>query len=171
MNMHNSIEEFGLACHAAIKAKPGPAGRTAICAMLREVLLNTTLMNQCFDDHTPERKLLYQDPELGFCVLAHNYQGAKESPPHDHGPSWAIYGQVSGETKMFDWELVSPAGPGVTGKVKHKKDYVLKPGIAHVYNEGDLHSPSRAGATRLIRIEGTNMEHVTRYRYEAVDAA
>jgi len=169
--MHNSIEEFGLACHDAIKAKPGPAGRTAICAMLREVLLNTTLMKQCFDDHTPERKLLYQDPELGFCVLAHNYQGAKESPPHDHGPSWAIYGQVSGETKMFDWELVSPAGPSVTGKVKYKKDYVLKPGIAHVYNEGDLHSPSRAGATRLIRIEGTNMEHVTRYRFEAVDAA
>jgi len=168
MKMQHSIEEFGKACHDALKAKPGPAGRTTVCAMLRELLVNRELMDKCFDDNSPERKILYEDPELHFCVLAHNYKGAKESPPHDHGPSWAIYGQVSGETKMFDWELVSPAGPDVTGKVKHKKDYTLKPGIAHVYNEGDLHSPSRAGATRLIRIEGINMENVKRFKYEAV---
>ena len=166
--MHHSIEEFGKACHDALKAKPGPAGRTAVCAMLRELLLNQEVMSKCFDDNSPERKILYEDPELGFCVLAHNYKGAKDSPPHDHGPSWAIYGQVSGETKMYDWELVSPAGPDKTGKVKHKKDYTLKPGIAHVYNEGDLHSPSRAGPTRLIRIEGINMENVKRFKYEAV---
>jgi len=166
--MHASIEQFGKACHDALKAKPGPAGRTTVCAMLRELLVNSELMNKTFDDSTPERKILYQDPELGFCVLAHNYKGAKESPPHDHGPSWAIYGQVSGETKMFDWELVSPAGPDKTGKVKPKKTYILKPGIAHVYNEGDLHSPSRAGATRLIRIEGTNLEKIKRFKYEAV---
>jgi len=41
----------------------------------------------------PERKVLYEDPKLGFCILAHNYQGARESAPHDHGPYWAIYGQ------------------------------------------------------------------------------
>jgi hypothetical protein len=168
--MVDSIEQFGKACNAALKAKPGPAGRTTVCAMLRELLVNAELMNKTFDENTPERKLLYEDPELGFCVLAHNYKGAKESTPHDHGPSWAIYGQVTGETKMFDWELVSPAGPETTGKVKRKKDYVLKPGIAHVYNEGDLHSPSRAGSTRLIRIEGTNMEKVKRFKFEAIDA-
>jgi predicted metal-dependent enzyme (double-stranded beta helix superfamily) len=169
--MHASIEQFGKACHDALKAKPGPAGRTTVCAMLRELLVNSELMNKTFDDNTPERKILYQDPELGFCVLAHNYKGAKESPPHDHGPSWAIYGQVSGETKMYDWELVSPAGPDKTGKVKPKKTYTLKPGIAHVYNEGDLHSPSRAGATRLIRIEGMNLENVKRFKFEAIQAA
>jgi predicted metal-dependent enzyme (double-stranded beta helix superfamily) len=169
--MIDSIEQFGKACHDALKAKPGPAGRTTVCAMLRELLVNTELMNKTFDDNSPERKILYEDPELGFCVLAHNYKGAKESPPHDHGPSWAIYGQVSGETKMFDWQLVSPASAEVTGKVKYKKDYVLKPGIAHVYNEGDLHSPSRAGSTRLIRIEGTNMEKIKRFKYEVAQAA
>ncbi len=166
--MHTSIEQFGKAAHDALKAKPGPAGRTAVCAMLRELLTNTELMNRTFDENSPERKILYEDPELGFCVIAHYYRGAKESTPHDHGPSWAIYGQVSGETKMFDWQLVSPASAEVPGKVKYKKDYVLKPGIAHVYNEGDLHSPSRAGSTRLIRIEGTNMEKVKRFKYEAV---
>lgn len=166
--MVESIEQFGKACHDALKRKPGPPGRTEVVAMLREVLLNSELMGKTFDDNTPERKILYEDPELGFCVLAHNYKGAKESPPHDHGPSWAIYGQVSGETSMNDWQLVSPASTEAPGKVKHKKSYILKPGVAHVYNEGDLHSPSRTGATRLIRIEGMNMEKIKRLKYEAV---
>ena len=78
--MHRSIEEFGKACHDALKAKPGPAGRTTVCAMLRELLLNQEVMGKCFDDNSPERKVLYEDPELGFCVLAHNYKGAKDSP-------------------------------------------------------------------------------------------
>jgi hypothetical protein len=40
--------------------------------------------------------------------------------------------------------------------------------MAHVYNEGDLHSPRREGPTRLIRIEGTNMDKVKRLAYERV---
>ena len=43
-------------------------------------------------------------------ILAHNYEGPKESAPHDHGPSWAIYGQARGETAMNDWSLLEAAG-------------------------------------------------------------
>ena len=42
------------------------------------------------------------------------------------------------------------------------RDYKLRPGDAYVYNEGDLHSPRRDGATRLIRIEGKNVETIKR---------
>jgi len=38
--------------------------------------------------------------------------------------------------------------------------------VAHVYNEGDLHSPSRASSTKLIRIEGRNLEKIRRLAYE-----
>ena len=48
------------------------------------------------------------------------------------------------------------------------RTYKLTPGVAHVYNEGDLHSPKRVDSTRLIRIEGRNMEKVKRYKFEAV---
>jgi len=116
----------------------------------------------------PERKILYEDPKLGFCILAHVYNGKKESNPHDHGPSWAIYGQVRGETVMSDWALVEKATPDKPGKVRLVTSYTLKPGMAHVYNEGDLHSPRREGPTRLIRIEGTNMDKVRRLAYERV---
>ena len=69
---------------------------------------------------------------------------------------------------MSDYELVEPATAEKPGKVRKTRSYKLTPGAAHVYNEGDLHSPSRAGATQLIRIEGTNMERVQRRPYEAV---
>lgn len=48
------------------------------------------------------------------------------------------------------------------------RDYTLTPAMAHLYNEGDLHSPRRDGPSRLIRIEGKNMEKVQRFPYERV---
>src|SRR5262249_36934180 len=121
-----------------------------------------------FSDATSERDLLYQDPELGFCILAHNNKGAKGGAPHDHGPSWAIYGQAAGETRMTDWDLVEPATDDKPGKARRRETYTLKPGDAHVYNEGVLHSPHRDGPTRLVRIEGTNLAKVKRRKFESV---
>ena len=164
--MPQTLEQFATACRTALKAEPGPTGRQKVCALVKDVLQDDTFIKANFSDNTPERQILHEDPELGFCILAHQYKGAKDSPPHDHGPSWAIYGQVAGETAMSDWELLSPAAPDKPGKVKHKNKYKLTPGVAHVYNEGDLHSPSRVGPTRLLRIEGTNMDKVKRLKYE-----
>jgi hypothetical protein len=114
---------------------------------------------------------LYEDPELGFCILGHVYQGAKESQPHDHGPTWAIYGQAFGETIMTEYECLARAGADRLGKARPVRDYKLRPGDAYVYNEGDLHSPRRDGATRLIRIEGKNVETIKRYPYQRVTDA
>jgi hypothetical protein len=41
-------------------------------------------------------------------------------------------------------------------------------GAATRKNEGDLRSPLRDGPTRLIRIEGGNVEKIRRLAYEAV---
>ena len=38
--------------------------------------------------------LLYEDPELGFQILAHIMDREYSGGPHDHGDSWAIYGQA-----------------------------------------------------------------------------
>jgi len=120
---------------------------------VEEVLKDDAFVAKHVGDDVPERKILYEDPDLGFCILAHVYHGAKESAPHDHGPTWAIYGQAAGETLMNEWAMVEPASEQKPGKVRHVRAYPLKRGMAHVYNEGDLHSRSREGSTRLIRIE------------------
>jgi predicted metal-dependent enzyme (double-stranded beta helix superfamily) len=166
--MAHTVEQLAQSFHKALKAQPGPGGRKKVCELLQEALKDHAFIAATFSDGTSERHLLHEDPELGFCILAHNYKGAKESPPHDHGPSWAIYGQAQGETQMSDWDLVEPASADKPGKVRHRRTYKLAPGQAHVYNEGDLHSPSRTGPTRLIRIEGTNMEKIKRHKFEAV---
>ena len=166
--MSHTLESFAAECRKILKSENNPEGRNKVCALLKDILKDEEFVAKHFDDTTPERKILYEDPELGFCILAHSYKGAKDSPPHDHGPSWAIYGQAKGETSMSDWELLEPATPEKPGKVREKRKYKLTPGVAHVYNEGDLHSPSRAGPTRLIRIEGTNMEKVKRLKFEPV---
>lgn len=166
--MARTLEQFATQCHEILKADPGPAGRNKVCALLQETLRDETFVVTNLGDEVSERKILYEDPELKFCILAHHYQGAKESPPHDHGPSWAIYGQARGETQMSDYELLEPATADKPGKVRKLRTYKLTPGVAHVYNEGDLHSPKRDGPTRLIRIEGVNMEKVKRLKYVAV---
>ena len=67
---------------------------------------------------------------------------------------------------MSDWELLEPATELKPGKVRLVKEYTLTPGVAHLYNEGDLHSPRREGDTRLIRIEGIDLTKVTRDKFE-----
>ena len=166
--MAHTIEQFASECHRLLKAEPGPRGRSKVGVLLQDVLKDPQFVATHLTDQTPERKILYEDHDLGFCILAHHYRGAKTSPPHDHGPSWAIYGQAMGETEMSDYELLEPANPDKTGKVRKVKTYKLTPGVAHLYNEGDLHSPTRATSTRLIRIEGVNMEKVRRFKYVAV---
>jgi predicted metal-dependent enzyme (double-stranded beta helix superfamily) len=167
--MPHTLKQFAASCHDLLKANPGPAGRRKVCALLQDVLTDSQFVAQHLREDTKERDILYEDPELGFCILAHHYKGAKTSPPHDHGPSWAIYGQAIGETEMSDYQLVEQATPEEAGKVRRTRTYKLTPGIAHLYNEGDLHSPKREHSTRLIRIEGVNMEKVRRLKYQEIN--
>ena len=163
-----NLERFAKDCHDILKAEPGPAGRRKVCALLEKALKDRDFVSANVSEKTSERQVIYEDGELGFCILAHNYAGAKESPPHDHGPSWAIYGQARGETHMTDYERVAEPGDGKPGKAKPMRTYKLVPCVAHVYNERDLHSPRRDGPTQLIRIEGTNMDRVKRAKFEKV---
>jgi hypothetical protein len=69
---------------------------------------------------------------------------------------------------MNDWAVIDPPRNGQPGTVRHVRAYRLTPGMAHVYNEGDVHSPRRDGPTRLIRIEGRNMDKVGRAAFTKV---
>jgi predicted metal-dependent enzyme (double-stranded beta helix superfamily) len=166
--MKTTLEQFARECQTILRSEPGPSGRRQICMRLEQLLRDPKFVSSNVNEDTPERQVLYEDPDLGFCVLAHNYKGAKDSPPHDHGPSWAIYGQAKGETEMTDYALVTPASKAQPGKARPVRTYKLTPGTAYLYNEGDLHSPRRRAPTQLIRIEGTNMDRIKRLKFEAV---
>jgi hypothetical protein len=167
--MAYTLEEFATDCRTALTADPGPSGRAAVCKLVERALRDEDFVAAHLPpDAEAERRVLYEDADLGFCICAHVYNGAKQGAPHDHGPTWAIYGQASGETEMTDWRIVEPPRDGEPGKVEVVRSYRLVPGDAHLYEAGDVHAPYRDGPTRLIRIEGENTDRIERTPLEAV---
>ena len=153
-------------CREILGDRPGPDGREKIAELLQVLLSDPANVDALVPESTGERDMLYRDPKLGFCILAHKYNGEKTSPPHDHGPSWAIYAQARGETIKRDYDKKEDAYADKPGKVKVSRTYSHTPSVQHVNNEGDLHSPTRVGKTSLVRVEGTDMSQVKRHRFE-----
>ena len=169
--MAYTLEQLSADCRAAMDKDPGPAGREEVRKCIAKACADPDFVAKHFPEgNTNPRNILYEDDKHKFCIIAHVYEGAKGSSPHDHGPSWAIYGQVAGKTTMTDWEKVEAPHDGEPGKVRKVKDYDLTPGIAHLYNEGDLHSPGRTATTKLLRVEGQDMSKVRRDKYEPIAA-
>jgi hypothetical protein len=92
-----------------LKADAGPAAKEKVCGYVSKALSDKTLVATHLKDRAPgahPREVLYEDPELGFCICGHVYSGPAHGSPHDHGSSWAIYGQAAGVTEMTDWRIV-----------------------------------------------------------------
>ncbi len=166
-----TLDQFAADTKRLLRDHPGTEGRKKVCALVADTLKDKAFVEATIRSDGPERKVLYEDPDLGFTILAHAYQGAKNSSPHDHGPTWAIYGQASGETVMTDWECLARPTETTPGKARRLHDYTLRPGMAYLYEPGVLHSPRRAGSTTLLRIEGVNVEKIRRLPYDAVEDA
>ena len=161
--MAYTLDEFAADCRNALKSDTGPGGRQAVRECLQRALADDGFLSAHLGpEATREREILYEDPELAFCICAHVYDGPKQGNPHDHGPTWAIYGQAAGETDMTDWRIVTPADGDQPAKVEKVRTYRMTPGDAHIYEIGDVHAPYRDGPTKLIRIEGQNTDNVTR---------
>jgi predicted metal-dependent enzyme (double-stranded beta helix superfamily) len=165
--MTRTIEQFGSRCHDILKQNSGAEGLEEVRQGLERVLVDEDILAAHLGPEADQaRKIIYEDPELKFCILAHVFKGANESSPHDHGPTWAIYGQARGATEMTEYQVVEAAKNGNPGKVEAFKTYKLEPGMAVAYGAGQVHSPKRMGETRLIRIEGVNVTTVKRTPYE-----
>ena len=105
--MAYALNEFIADCRAILQRDPGPKGREDVRQHLERLLANKDFVAAtCGDDVPTGLKLLYEDKDLGFQVLAHVNDKARKSPPHDHGASWAIYGQAAKYTEMIEWERV-----------------------------------------------------------------
>ena len=169
--MKQTIEQFGGQCHDILKRNSGPVGLEQVRQGLETLLADQDILAAYLGPDADEpRKIVYEDWELKFCILTHVHKGSNESPPHDHGPTWAIYGQAKGTTEMTEYRVLEASEAGKPGKVEAFKSYALKPGMAVAYEAGQVHSPKRTGETRLIRIEGVNVVTVKRTPYKLAEA-
>ena len=165
--MAYTLDTLAANCHQSLVDDPGPAGRQRMAEHLADALKDQDFVAAQFPpDNDVPRQVIYKDPDFGFCILAHVYEGAKASNPHDHADSWAIYGQAVGVTEMTEWRKVKAAENGAPGVVEQDIVYDLEPGMARCYEIGQLHSPRREATTRLVRIEGKNLDGVKRDKYE-----
>ncbi|MBM3560407.1 MAG: hypothetical protein FJX53_11135 [Alphaproteobacteria bacterium] len=161
------MARFAAAAHAAYAADPGPGGVEKIRALLEPVLRDRAVVARYLGpDNDETRTPIYTDREFGFVVLAHVYKGVANAPPHDHGPTWAIYGQATGVTEMTEWKLEKAPTDDEPGLASPVRTYNMDPGMAVAYQKGQLHSPRRAGDTRLIRIEGSDLMKVKRKAFK-----
>jgi hypothetical protein len=163
--MAYTLTELAADIRETLKADGGRAAKERICSYVSRSLTDQAFIAAHLKDRAPgahPREVLYEDPELGFCICGHVYDGPASGAPHDHGPSWAIYGQATGTTEMTDWRIVTKGAAGEASLVEPVKTYLMRPGDAHLYDVGDVHSPKRDAPVRLVRIEGHNLERVQR---------
>lgn len=168
--MTYSLTQLAADIRETLKADTGPAAKQKVCGFVSKALLDKAFVTTHLKDRAKgahPREVLYEDPELGFCICGHVYDGPAHGSPHDHGSSWAIYGQATGITQMTDWRIVEKGSGDKPALVEPVKTYAMNPGDAHLYDVGDVHSPNRETSVRLIRIEGKNLDHVKRSNIKA----
>ena len=163
--MPYGLDQFIADCRAALTRDSGPAGREEVRRQLERLLANQEFVARtCGDDVPVGLKVLYEDKDLGFQVLAHVNDKARKSPPHDHGASWAIYGQATRHTDMIEWERVG--GDDKHAELKETARYRLNPGQAGMYQDGKIHSIDYPDRARFIRVTGTNLDNIQRVRFD-----
>ena len=165
--MAYDLDRFIADCRTILTREPGPAGREQVRVRLEELLANPDFVQRtCGDDAPQGLKVLYEDPKLGFQILAHINDKARVSPPHDHGASWAIYGQATHYTDMIEWEREDDGSKPGEAKLKPVKKYRLLPGHAGIYQDGRIHSIDYPDNARFVRVTGTNLDAIHRVRFD-----
>ena len=165
--MSYTLDQFVSDCHSILKHDPGPGGREEVRTRLERLLSDKDFVEKYCGPQAPRGlKVLYEDPELGFQILAHINDKARVSPPHDHGASWAIYGQATHYTDMIEWEREDDGTSSDKAKLKPVKKYRLLPGHAGIYEDGKIHSIDYPDSSRFIRVTGTNLDNIDRVRFD-----
>jgi hypothetical protein len=163
--MPYELDQFISDCRSILSRDPGPAGREEVRKRLERLLGNPDFIHR--QEQSPRGlHVLYEDPQLGFQILAHINDKARVSPPHDHGASWAIYGQATHHTDMIEWEREDNGGDAKHAKLKPVKKYRLTPGHAGIYQDGRIHSIDYPDHARFIRVTGTNLDQIPRVRFD-----
>jgi hypothetical protein len=171
--MSYTLKELAADIHRTLTDDSGAAGKAAVCRLVSRAATDPDFVATHLKDRpagAQPREILYEDPQLGFCICGHVYDREAIGSPHDHGSSWAIYGQATGVTEMTDWKIVEQGDGEKPTLVEPVRTYVMQPGDVHLYDVGMVHSPKRDAAVKLLRIEGQNLDHMRRAKIKAARA-
>jgi hypothetical protein len=162
-----SLADFCRDAGQALRDIPGRDGREMVRGLLERLLANPDFVREAVGPEAPlGRRKLYEDADLGFVVLAHVNAKAHRSPPHDHGASWAVYGQATEHTDMTVWKRLDAGIGAGEAQLESVRHYRLLPGQAGVYDVGDIHSIDYPDNARFVRVTGRDLDLVPRLRFD-----
>jgi hypothetical protein len=167
--MTYTLDAFCADTRTLLTAHPLDAALPRIAEKLSQLLANPAFVTASFsEDMPPGKRELHHDPDLDFYVLAHVQEGGKTGKPHSHGASWAIYGNAKNVTEMTEWRRINPEtddhaelAPGAT--------YSLGPAQTKAYGPGVIHSTAHPHKAWVIRVTGTDLDKLPRYRFGKQD--
>jgi predicted metal-dependent enzyme (double-stranded beta helix superfamily) len=165
--MSYDLETFYRDCRESLKADPGKAGQESVQRNVEKLLDDPGFCAAHLgDDAQSGIRTLYRDPEADFCVLIHIYETGKTGPPHDHGASWAVYGQVAEFTDMTRWKRTDGGTGEGHAEVEPEMTFRLEPGMAGKFGSGEIHSVKFPDGARFIRVTGTDLDSILTLRFD-----
>ncbi len=164
--MPYTVEQFAADCREILKSDSGPAGRRQVIGKLEILLMEDGFVAEhCGPDARVGSNLIYEDAELGFQVLAHVMDKGYDGGPHDHGASWAIYGQAVKHTDMTEWKRTDDRSQEGRADIEIDRTYRLERGQAGIFDNGAIHSIAYPDGARFVRVTGCDLSSIARGRY------
>lgn len=165
--MAYDLEDFCEDCRSAYDADTKNADLEKIRTSLEQLLKNQTFVQaHCGPDAENGIHTLFRDPDKDFMVMAHINDQGRTSPPHDHGASWAIYGQATEFTDMTEYQRNDDGSEDGFADLEKTKKYRLEPGMAGMFGAHEIHSIHFPDTARFIRITGTDLGTLETLRYD-----
>ena len=165
--MTYTLDGFVKDAQAALKADTSPGGREKVRLLLEKLLTNKDFVDQAVGPAAPMgTRKLYVDKDQGFVVLAHVNAKPHKSPPHDHGASWAVYGQAIKYTDMSEFKRIDGGNGAGEAKLEKVKSYRLEPGHAGIYDVGAIHAIDYPEGSRFVRVTGRDLDLVQRLKFD-----
>jgi predicted metal-dependent enzyme (double-stranded beta helix superfamily) len=170
--MTYELEDFCRDCRETLEQGAGPEALEAVRQSLARLLANAAFVERtCGPEARSGLHLLHEDAGLGFQVLAHINEKPRVSPPHNHGESWAVYGQATGYTDMTEFRRVDDGADPAHARLEATRKYRLNPGEVGIYASGAIHSIDYPAKSRFIRITGTNLDRIYRDAFDPATGA
>lgn len=165
--MSYEFQDFIDDVRATLRRGQGKAEVEAVRGQLARLLANPEFVERsCGTGAKPGLHRIHADPELGFEVLAYVNEKARKSPPHDHGASWAVYGQAISHTDMTEYRRTDDSSVPGKATLEETRRYRLHPGEVGVFMGREIHAIDYPAESRFIRVTGTNLDRIERSAYD-----
>ena len=156
-----TLNEFCDDVRATLALDDNSDGREIVRQKLEILLADADFLNSYVsDNHEHGVEQIYEDEALRFCILAYNMDAPRQSPPHDHGNSWAVYGQAAGRTDMTLWTIDEQ------GTLRPDREFRLNAGEAGLFDVGAIHSINYDQGAKFVRVTGVDLAQVERRVYD-----